>query len=159
PAPGTGKSYLWDIVSYIATGKPCPVISVSKEEPEIEKRLVGMLLAGVPLVSIDNINGTLGSDLLCQAVERPVVMVRGLGKSTMYEIEACATFLSNGNNITITADTTRRTVMTNLDSGVERPELREFKFDPRERVLQNRGAYIAACLTIVRHYMLIGYPR
>jgi hypothetical protein len=46
----------------------------------------------------------------------------------------------------------------NLDTEVERPELRQFKFDPVERVLANRGAYIAAALTICRAYVVAGRP-
>ena len=37
--PGTGKSYLVDVISAIATGRLCPVITASKSEEETEKRL------------------------------------------------------------------------------------------------------------------------
>lgn len=36
---------------------------------------------------------------------------------------------------------------------VDRPELRAFEFDPIKRVLENRGAYIAAAFTIARAYL------
>ena len=39
---------------------------------------------------------------------------------------------------------------------MERPEFRQFDFDPVERVLANRGAYIAAALTICRAYFVAG---
>jgi putative DNA primase/helicase len=41
---------------------------------------------------------------------------------------------------------------------MERPELREFKGNPVNTVLDNRGAYIRACLIIVRAYFLAGRP-
>ena len=41
---------------------------------------------------------------------------------------------------------------------MERPELRTFPFDPVERVMLNRGSYVAACLTIVRAYLAAGSP-
>jgi putative DNA primase/helicase len=37
--PGTGKSYLVDVIAAIATGRLCPVITASKSEEETEKRL------------------------------------------------------------------------------------------------------------------------
>ena len=52
----------------------------------------------------------------------------------------------------------RRTVLCSLDAGVERPELREFAFDPIARVLENRGAYVAAAITISRAYRAAGLP-
>ena len=53
----------------------------------------------------------------------------------------------------------RRAVICTLDARVERPELREFKFDPIDRVLQARGAYVATCLTIARAYRAAGAPK
>jgi putative DNA primase/helicase len=41
---------------------------------------------------------------------------------------------------------------------VERPELRQFAFDPVGRVLADRGKYIAAALTICRAYFVAGRP-
>ena len=46
-----------------------------------------------------------------------------------------------------------------LDARVERPELREFEFDPIDRVVQNRGACVAACLTIAGAYRAAGAPK
>ena len=41
---------------------------------------------------------------------------------------------------------------------VERPENRTFPFDPVQRVLIDRGGYIAAAMTIVRAYLAAGCP-
>jgi len=41
---------------------------------------------------------------------------------------------------------------------MERPELRTFTRDPVAIVLENRGKYIAACLTICRAYFVAGRP-
>ena len=79
PTAGSGKSYLWDIVAAIATGQLMPVMSTGASEEETEKRLGAALMKGQPLISIDNINGELGGDALCQIIERPVVDIRILG--------------------------------------------------------------------------------
>jgi putative DNA primase/helicase len=53
---------------------------------------------------------------------------------------------------------TRRTLVCKIDPGVERPELREFAFDPIAKVAADRGRYIAAALTILRAYVVAGFP-
>jgi len=52
----------------------------------------------------------------------------------------------------------RRTLTCNLVAEIERPELRRFKSDPIAKVLANRGAYLAACFTIIRAYQAAGSP-
>lgn len=147
---GTGKSFLVDLAATIATGRPCPVSSVGAGPEELEKRLVALLLGGSPMVSLDNCNGEVGGDVLCQVVERPLVSLRPLGVSEVREVECRAAVFATGNNASVTGDMSRRTLTCNLDARVERPELRRFGFDPLERVLAERGRYIAAVLTIAR---------
>lgn len=160
PAPGTGKSFLYDTVAAIAIGQPMPVISTGGSEQELEKRLGTAMMAGQPLMSIDNITGELGGDALCQLIERPTVYVRILGRSESVRIDARGTSLfATGNNFVIIGDVCRRAVTTSLDAGVERPELRQFEFDPVDMVLAERGKYIAAALTICRAYLVAGRPK
>jgi putative DNA primase/helicase len=159
PTAGSGKSYLWDIVAAIAIGQIMPVISTGADVEETEKRLGSALMAGQPLISIDNISGELGGDALCQIIERPVVEIRILGLSKLVRIEARGTStFSTGINFTILGDLTRRVITVNLDAELEQPELRQFDFDPVERVLNDRGKYIAAALTIGRAYVAAGRP-
>jgi hypothetical protein len=155
---GTGKSHLVDIAATIATGRRCPVITAGKTEEETEKRLGALLRDGVPIVSIDNVNGELGGDALCQMTERPLVRMRILGLSEVPEFEVKATIFGTGNNLTLIGDMTRRAIICNLDAAVERPELRKFDFDPIARVLADRGAYVAAAITIARAYHVAGSP-
>lgn len=159
PTAGSGKSFLWDIIAAIISGHPMPVISTGKDEIEMEKRLGAALMTGQPLISIDNISGELGGDALCQIIERPVVDIRVLGQSKNMRIEALGTSVyATGNNFTLVGDICRRVITINLDAGMERPELRQFDFDPIERVLADRGKYIAAALTICRAYFVAGRP-
>jgi hypothetical protein len=155
---GTGKSFLVDLASALSTARPCPVLAAGEKDEETEKRLVGVLLAAFPIVSIDNCNGELGGDVLCQAIERPLVRVRALGGSDVTEIESRATFFATGNGLRVRGDMTRRTIICSLDANVERPELRTFEQDPLQRVLDDRGTFVAAALTIVRAYLTAGQP-
>jgi putative DNA primase/helicase len=159
PTAGSGKSFLWDIVAAIAIGQLMPVMSTGANVEETEKRLGAALMAGQPLISIDNISGELGGNALCQVIERPVVKIRILGRSEEVRIEARGTSTyATGNNFVVLGDLTRRVITVNLDPQMERPELRQFNFDPIERVLAGRGKYIAAALTIGRAYVVAGRP-
>ena len=109
-----------------------------------------------PLISIDNMSENLRGDLINQMVERPTVKVRVLGKSEMPECEWRGLLFATGNNVSLVGDLTRRGLICNLDAPIERPELREFKYDPLAMVLADRGKYIAAALTITKAYLTSG---
>lgn len=158
PTPGSGKSFLVDLAAALATGQPCPVISPHAEEKELEKRLGGALLDGQSLVSIDNLNGAVSGDALCQMIERPLVQIRPLGVSKLVRIENKHTVFATGNNLNLVGDIVRRTVLCTLDTGLERPEMRPFQGDPVDTVRADRGKYIAAVLTIVLAYKEAGFP-
>ena len=159
PTAGTGKSFLWDLVAAISIGqRRIPVVSASNVE-ETEKRLAGVILTGQPLVSIDNVNGELKGDFLAQAIEQHYLNVRPLGASKIVQVEAgSTTIFATGNNITIVGDLCRRTITSRLDAQLESPQLRQFKNDPIQTILNDRGKYIAACLTICRAYVVAGRP-
>ncbi|MDT9598523.1 hypothetical protein [Sphingosinicella rhizophila] len=158
PVAGSGKSYIVDLASAILTGDRAPVIAAGRNEEETEKRLGAALLAGLPIVTIDNVNGQLGGDALCQMIERPVVSVRPLGVSRLVRIESRASMFATGNNIHLVGDMTRRVVLCSLDPNMERPELRTFRTNPFDTVVRSRGKYVAAALTIARAYMVAGCP-
>jgi hypothetical protein len=154
PTAGSGKSYLADLANTIVRAQRCPVITAARNVEEMEKRLGAIVLEGTQIVSLDNCSHDLGGDLLCQITERPLIRVRILGKSETPECEWRGTLFANGNNIKLVGDMTRRAVTCNLDPEIERPELRRFKFNPVQRIMANRGHYIAAILTIARAYQM-----
>lgn len=129
-----------------------------KTEEETEKRLGAAGMTGQPIICIDNLNGILGGDFLCQLVERPLVEIRVLGLSKNVLIENRHCLFATGNNIVLTGDITRRVVMCSLDPNLERPELRQFRGNPFATVLSDRGRYIAAAITIVSAYLIAGEP-
>jgi putative DNA primase/helicase len=157
-APGSGKSYIIDLVSAISAGERAPVLSIGRTEEETEKRLGAEIIEGAPLISIDNVNGELGGDFLCQLIERPIVKPRVLGRSKNKKVESRACCFATGNNIQLVGDMTRRVVLCSLDPNMERPELRTFDGDPFATVIKDRGSYVAAALTITRAYVAAGCP-
>lgn len=158
PSPGSGKSFLVDLCAALVSGNSAPVMTAGRTEEETEKRLGAVFMAGSPILALDNVNGQLYGDALCQCVERPVVKFRVLGESKMVEIENKTTMFATGNNISLVDDMARRSILCNLDPNTERPELREFDDDPMALVLNNRGQYIADALTVIRAYKIAGQP-
>jgi putative DNA primase/helicase len=158
PQPGTGKSFLSDIASVISTGERCAVIAWAPNMEETEKRLIGAALTGQQIIAIDNVSEMMSGDFLNQLTERPILQPRGLGSSAMPRIANSFTVFANGNNLSAPADLVRRTLICRLDANLENPEEREFKGNPVRDVLENRGKYVAAALTIGRAYITAGSP-
>ena len=157
--PGTGKSYLVDVIAVVTTGQFCPVITTSRNAEETEKRIGSILLSGIPIVSLDNCIHDLGGELLCQLTERPVIRIRILGRSEMPPCECHTVVFATGNNIVFKGDMVRRGLVCNLEALDERPELREFEADALDIAAADRGPYVAAALTIVRAYIAAGSPK
>jgi putative DNA primase/helicase len=150
PVAGTGKSLLVDLISILLTGHPAPVISQGKSEEEFEKRLGTALIAGDNIISVDNCNSELTGVLLCQALTQTLLNVRLLGKSQQADVPNASTFFATGNNLVIADDLTRRTLLCQLDAGVEQPELRTFQRNVMEAASAERGKLVAAILTVLR---------
>ena len=160
PVAGSGKTFLFEVCGALATGMRPPVLAAAGlNAEELDKRLAATLLAGRPIVCLDNIEGTLQSSLLCQAVASAgPIEVRRLGSYDTPQIEPVAAYYSTGNNVTVAGDMLRRVVPARLDPRCERPELRTFEFDPLHAVLDNRGRYLSACLVIPLAYRAAGLP-
>jgi hypothetical protein len=158
PTAGSGKSTLVDIFSVLRTGRPAAPIAQGKTAEELEKRLGALLMESEGLVAIDNCEAPLGGEFLCQLLTQPSLKVRVLGLSKMVEVPTNAMVTATGNNLTFVGDMSRRALLSQLDPGVERPELREFSFDPIRLAIDRRGDYVAAILTILRAYHVAGRP-
>jgi hypothetical protein len=157
PVAGSGKTMLVDTCSMIAIGRAAPVIDQSRNQEELEKRLVAAMLRGGLILSIDNCERALESSLLCQALTAAgPLQLRVLGLSRDVEVPANQMTYATGNNLSFSGDLTRRAVICRLDPRCERPELRVFTRSPLEMVRQRRGDYVVAALTVLRAYLISG---
>jgi hypothetical protein len=153
--PGSGKSFIGTLIGIWLTGREIPVSNVAVGSAgELDKRLTAGLLGGAPMVHLDNCNGRLDSELLCQILTEASVAVRPLGVSEEVTISGMPVVLANGNNVQVDENLARRTLLVELDPGMEKPELRHFKLRPDHLLRENRGAYVAAILTALRAYLL-----
>jgi hypothetical protein len=156
PVAGTGKSLLVDLASILVSGEIAPVISQGKNEEELEKRLGAALIAGDAIVSLDNCDHEVSSSFLCQALTQARLRIRLLGYSRQVEVPINAAFYCTGNNLEISNDLTRRTLLCQIDAGMERPELRSFKRNVLETARNERGHLVAAILTVLRGWHCAG---
>jgi putative DNA primase/helicase len=157
-APGTGKSYLDDMIAGPPIGDAMPTIASGGDEEETEKRVASMIMDGATLFSIDNVTAPLGGDALCQAIERPTFRARTLGRSEIRDWRNTWSIYATGNNLRIRDDMPRRTLLIRMDAGTEQAEDRQFKANPLAAILADRGRYIRAALIVVLAYRAAGMP-
>ena len=159
PVAGSGKSKLVDIASVIATGREAGVIAQAPDEAEMEKRLSALFLQGAGTVAIDNCAFPIDGNFLCACLTQATVSIRPLGTSTQVTVPTNAFLTATGNNLAIAGDMTRRAIVAHLDPRVERPELREFSFEPVAQAKAERVRYVTAVLTILLAFKASGAPR
>jgi Bifunctional DNA primase/polymerase, N-terminal len=153
--PGSGKSFIGCIIGILLTGRDVPVSNVAAGvAAELDKRLSAGLLGGAPVIHLDNVNGKLDSDLLCQILTERSVAVRPLGVSEEVIISGMPIVFANGNGVRVDENLGRRTLLVELDAGMEKPELRSFNLRPDRLLLEDRGKYLAAVLTALRAFIL-----
>lgn len=150
PVRGSGKSKLADVCAVIATGRTAPAMSWPRQEDEAEKRLAASVMSGDAVILLDNIETALRGDCLNSLLTQPTVSLRILGRSQMLRVGAASLLLATGNNLILQGDLSRRFLVAHLDPRDERPELRQFAFDPVQFALTERGALVAALHTIAR---------
>jgi putative DNA primase/helicase len=158
PVAGSGKSMIVDIVSILATGERAAVFAQGANLEEFEKRLSVQLMMGRQIIAIDNITNELDGDLLNQSLTQDRVDLRILGASKIVTAQCPAVNTATGNNLRLVGDLTRRSLIARIDPKTERPELRQFDYDPLTDARENRGELIAAALTILKAYCVAGMP-
>jgi hypothetical protein len=158
PVAGSGKSMLVDIASILATGHEAGVVAQGESREEAEKRLSAILMRGDPLIAIDNCELPLEGVVLNQALTQHSLDLRILGYSKVITTQARALITATGNNLVVKGDAIRRSLVGRLDPKCERPELREFAYDPIADAKKHRAELVVAVLTVLRAYHVAGLP-
>lgn len=157
---GAGKTLLSDLVGCAVSGRPIPVQTYPDLEAELEKILVGIALAGTPIVCFDNVAGSFGCATLDKWLSTTRPMGRLLGVNETPDFRWSTIIIATMNNASITADTERRTVPIWLESQEEDPEeRRDFKVPGIKRyVLKRRSEILAKAMIMLRAYIQAGKP-
>lgn len=161
PAPGTGKSLLCDCITMLAMGRAAAAVNQSGEPDGEEERkaLLSILMQGDPVVMIDNITRPVTGQRWCSILTQATWQDRLLGGNDNLTVSTRTLWLANGNNLEFREDVSRRAILCTMDAEVERPEERGgFDLDLKVEVPRRRGELVAACLTILRAYIVAGRP-
>lgn len=160
PSSGIGKGLVINVAALIATGKVVEPQPQPKDEDELTKLLFSALRDGAHHIAFDNVSGKFGGEAYDMLMTSEVFKGRVLGKSQVQTVPASALVTISGRNVAFRGDAAGRTLRCRLVTESEQPDKgRTFKYQPLESHVQaNRGALVAACLTIVRAYLLAGRP-
>jgi len=147
--PGSGKSLLADIVSNIAVGEDA-ARRPQTDDTEMRKEITATLLAGTPVILIDNVNKPLGGPALDAALTSIHWTGRELSRSNMLKLKNVTVWLATGNNIIVKGDLPRRSLRIALNPGMERPEERGGFKIPKllEYIRKNRASLIRDILIL-----------
>lgn len=156
---GSGKTTIARAIGQLSMGREPAVIAPTDDETEFKKALLATLIAGDPVVLIDNVARPVDSASLCAVLTSAIYSDRVLGVSQKVSLPTTATWLFTGNSIEFVGDLTTRTLLSVLDPEVEHPEARPFRRNLSEYVLQKRGALVAAALTVSLAYAAAGSPK
>lgn len=154
--PGSAKTLVIDTAAIIATGKEASKTPCTHDDSEMRKRMTPIAIAGLPIVSIDNVEGSFGSESLAMALTSNTWRDRILGKSEDCGDLPWRTVLCfNGNGVQLVGDLGRRCVPIRFDPRMEHPEDRtdiNYK-DLRGHVAEHRPQLYRAALIMLAAWL------
>ncbi|WP_197541196.1 hypothetical protein [Legionella fallonii] len=158
---GSGKSYLCALITAFATPQQGTPTSFPSDDEECRKLLLAALLRSPAVIEFDNLTSDiLPHKSLCTVLTSEFFEGRILGRSKTATVSTRTLFLSSGNNVTPIKDMARRCISINLNPEVEIPAARIFKRPNLiQEVLEERGHYVSAAITIIRAWIVAGKPK
>jgi len=156
---GTGKSKLPRLISGIACGHDPTEIGFTREEKELENRLLSLLLGGDRVAAFDNAVGSLRNPVLDRFLTSTIFSARGFFKQEIVKRLNNTVLAVTGNNLTLRGDLSRRVLRVRLVTPLERPDRRDdFRHpDLFGFVRRNRPRLVAAALTVLRAHAATGF--
>jgi hypothetical protein len=158
--PGVGKNLLSECCVYIATGEWVQTDPLPLDNEEQRKQITSLLATGRSVALFDEAH-IIGGTSLARLITSTTWGDRLLGYSKQVSYPNKMSVIALGNNVEVTGDMPRRTVLIRLSSGLDRPEMRSsfLHDDLRLWVTNNRARMIEALLTILRAWHAAGRPR
>jgi hypothetical protein len=167
--PGSGKDLLAVALCRIGTGREPRRTSDYKgknADMEWKKVLLAYAMEGHPAILIGNVEGSLGSASLADALTKRTISERLLGFTRTVEAPLNMVWFASGNGLTFRGDLGRRVVPLDLEPAVEHPEDRTGPQPGRTWAHPDLIAYVTAdrprlvvsALTVLRAFHLAGRP-
>lgn len=156
PVQGSGKTLLAKCIAVLSLGT-VPTVwphTHARDDEEIRKRIMTILMTGARAVIWDNVIGVFDSAALAGALTSRHYSDRILGKTGAANVPNKAIWLLTGNNLTLAGDLPRRVLKCRIDPEMDRPFARQFDLDPEAYCKRHRQQMIADALTIIRGWLL-----
>jgi hypothetical protein len=155
--PGSGKGTLASVITIIQDGKVQSERTWNPDPVELDKVIVSELLNQPPSLVIGNIDSKFGGSIIESLMTKAQYPGRVLGLSKMVYPSTKTLLMANGNNLTISKDMVRRSIMTRLDCGVEKPQNIEYEVkDIIGHTRLHRNQLFVHVLTILQAFLLSG---
>jgi len=159
PSPGSGASFLVDVIHRISHGRPAAFGAFPETEEETRKGLTAKVQAGVAMIVYDNVRRKFVGDSSSMFLTAEVYSDRILGETRIGAFPNLGVMVITGNNVSLADENVRRFLPIRLDPRMPESELegREFsKPDLDTWVIENRGDLIWACLTLIQNWIAKG---
>jgi hypothetical protein len=157
--PGSGKTLLADIATALHGGVLRS--EVPEDEPEWRKQTTSILSqTSAPIVHIDNVTGVLKSSTLAGLLTAgQATSDRELGSNRIITTVNDRVWVVTGNNLSLSGDLVRRTILIMIDPNMANPETREFEIpDLKGWVAAHRNELLWALLVMIRAWVAAGKP-
>lgn len=160
PVFGSGKSYLCDLIGAFAGPAGNAKVSYPTTPEEATKVMLSLLLTSPAVIDFDDLasdwqpHGTIMRMLTADRITDRI-----LGVSKTATVSTRTLFVGSGNNVGPVRDLLRRVLTIHVDPRCATPATMTYKGLPVERVRKNRGAFVAAVLTIILAWRKAGSPR
>lgn len=155
--PGSGKSYLADIITPFAGPEEPYRVSFPERHDEAGKLIVTVLREKPPAVVFDDMQGNWKSlGPLNRALSSSTTTERLLRYNATATVSTRVLFLGTGNHVEPERDMRRRVVTIRLAPKTERPSLRDFRGNPVQDLRADRTEAVVCALTIIRAFQAAG---
>lgn len=156
PAPGSGASFLVDVIHRIAHGRPAGMGAFPENEEETRKGLTAKVQAGVAMIVYDNVRRKFAGDSLSMFLTAETYTDRILGETRIGSFPNLGVMVITGNNVSLADENVRRFLPIRLDPRMPESELEGRTFhkpDLDTWVIENRGDLVWACLTLIQNWI------
>lgn len=157
--PGSGKSYLADVITPFAGPEEPYRVSFPERHDEAGKLIITVLREQPPAVLFDDMQGNWKSlGPLNRALSSSTTTERLLGSNRTATVSTRMLFLGTGNHVEPERDMRRRVVTIRLAPKSENPALRSFRGSPAADLKKDRAEPVMCALTIIRAFQAAGEP-
>jgi hypothetical protein len=156
----SGKGLLAQVTCTIATGQGAPVMTCPRDEVELKKGILPVLMDGTRVQILDEVHPGFGGRAWNGMVTSTSYRDRLLGASSLVEVPNDCVWICTGNNVGLAPDTTRRCLPIRLEPMEEHPEDRAgFRIpDLTAYVRTHQPELLRDALTILRAFHWAGRP-